>query len=463
MHPLLTRQLKRFFKEAPPALDGPMGQLLTAISDAYVAGDEERALLDRAVTESAKELEERNAALLLDIARRDRAEGERDAFFRTSADLLCIFDERLRYTQVSPSWEQSMGYSASALVGTECLALVHPEDRKVGHRMWAELQAAGKVTGIEMRVRAAAGDWRWTSWAASYDRGRKLIFGVGRDVTAERTMARELAQAQKLEAIGQLASGVAHEINTPVQFIGDNLSFLTDSMKDLITYLEAVHATLDDAQRAKLEPAAKKADLEYLREEVPRSLSESKDGVRRVAELVRALKEFAHPDKPELEHADLNRALERSLVLARGELKHVAKVETDFQQLPALRCHVGGLSQVFLNLLVNAAHAIEERAVKQPGTEWVRCITVKTRHVGDEVLVSISDTGNGIPAELRERIFEPFFTTKPVGKGSGQGLPLVRNVVIAQHQGRVELESEVGVGTTFTLRLPLEQKRQEAA
>ncbi|MFZ5444635.1 MAG: sensor histidine kinase [Myxococcota bacterium] len=457
MHPLLSRQLQRFFKGHEVPAEGPVAQLLEAVSAAYQAADDERALLDRALTESSNELWERNAALLLDMARRERAESERDAFFRTSADLLCIIDERLHFVQLSPSWTSSMGYAADALAGASVQTIIHPED---GERLAATLAAVRamlRVNDFEVRVRDAHGTWRWVSWAITWDPNRRLVFGIGRDTTAQREMARELAQAQKLEAVGQLASGVAHEINTPVQFVGDNVAFVRDSFSDLLGYLEAVDGVLTSTQRDSLAEAARKADLDYLRDEVPNSLAEAKDGLRRVAELVRALKEFAHPDKPEMEPADLNRAIERSLVLARGELKHVATVSTDFAALPPVRCHVGSLSQVFLNLLVNAAHAVEERARDEKDPAWERRITVRTQLVGDEVLVSVGDTGTGIPEALRERIFEPFFTTKPLGKGSGQGLPLVRNVVVNRHGGRISLDTEPGRGTTFTLHLPLEQ------
>ena len=382
--------------------------------------------------------------------------------FQTSLDLLCILDERLLFSQLNPSWERTLGHAPGSLAGRAALDFIHPDDH--AHVASGELRTTGQLAGRVCRLRAADGTWRWVSWAATYDRQRRLIFAIGRDVTAEREMARELAQAQKLEAIGQLASGVAHEINTPIQFIGDNLSFLTQSFKDLDEYLGAIHAELTPEQLKRLADARKQADYEYLQEEVPRSLSESKDGVRRVAELVRALKEFAHPDTPEKAPADLNRALERSVVLARGELKHLATVDLQLSPLPPVLCHVGGLSQVFLNLLVNAAHAIEERAAKDPGAQWARKITVTTQLLDGDVSIAIADTGCGIPEALRERIFEPFFTTKPMGKGSGQGLPLVRNVVIGQHQGRVDIDSEVGRGTTFTLRLPVGLvARQEAA
>ncbi|MFO0598980.1 MAG: ATP-binding protein [Myxococcaceae bacterium] len=464
MHSLMARQIRRFFREERPT-DPRTLALLGAVSDAYTALDEDRRLLERTLALASEETEERYRALQRDIAARERVESERDAFFLASPDLLAIFDSGLRFIQANPSWGRTLGREPESLLGTSMESLVHPDDLAVVQAGAQGVQTNGSVRDVEFRVRHSDGSWRLVNAAGTIDRARGLMFAVGRDVTEARRMARELAQAQKLEAVGQLASGVAHEINTPVQYVGDNLGFVTDGFGALFEYLEAVHGVLTDEQKTSLAAAAEKADLDFLRDEVPPSLKEARDGLGRVAELVRALKEFAHPDAGEKVPADLNRALERAVVLARGEIKHVSRVELALGDLPSVRCHVGSLSQVFLNLLVNAAHAVEERS-KTTGVSWKdHCIRATTRVEGREVVVAISDTGCGIPDSIRERIFEPFFTTKPIGKGSGQGLPLVRNVVIA-HGGRVDIESKVGEGTTFFLRLPVDVEgapRLEAA
>jgi PAS domain S-box-containing protein len=443
MHPLLARQVRAALGDSPP-VDGPLAKLLEAVSREYAIVDDER-----------------QAALLMDAAVRDRAEAERDALFRTSPDLLCIIDARWRFTQLSPSWQWTLGYSPEDLAGTEVIELTHPEDRARAKQFLVGVIEDTAQDGLEVRLRTSAGAWRWSSWTATYDAQRGLICAIGRDTTAQRAVADELAQAQKLEAIGQLASGIAHEINTPVQFVGDNLNFLGDGFRDLLTYVERVQQVLTRVPtaagvQAELAQAQKAADVDYLRDEVPRALAESKDGVRRVAELVRAMKESAHLDRADKAPADVNRAIERSVVLARSELKYLAKVELDLHPLPELLCHIGSLSQVFINLLVNAAHAIEERGTRPTPPGWQRLITVRSAHVEHELVLRFSDTGCGIPDALRERIYEPFFTTKPLGKGSGQGLPLVRNVILGTHKGRIELESAVDVGTTFILRLPLD-------
>ncbi|MBE2252502.1 MAG: PAS domain S-box protein [Myxococcus sp.] len=463
MHPLLARQLRRYFKDAPPTGPG-FAEFVTAVGDAYRAADEDRALLEHSLALASREVEERYHALKRDVAERERAQSERDAFFRASPDMLTIIDEHLRVVLANPGWTRVLGYEAPALVGLSFLDTVHPDDvagvLEQTQALACEVGPRATVRDLEFRQRTSRGEWRTISACATFDAERHRFFAVGRDVTTQRAMARELEQTNRLEAVGQLASGMAHEINTPIQYIGDNVQFAAEGFDGVLSYLSAVEGVLSADQRAALAPAAEAADLEYIRDEMARSLGEAREGVKRVAELVKALKEFAHPDHAEKEHADINKALERAIVMARGELRHVAQVDTEFGQLPPLCCHIGSLSQVFLNLLVNSAHAIEERTQKHGVPMSEHRVRVATCVEGEEIVIRVSDTGCGIPAAIRDRIYEPFFTTKPMGKGSGQGMPLVRNVIIGKHGGRIELESEENVGTTFTLRLPFESPSQ---
>ena len=271
----------------------------------------------------------------------------------------------------------------------------------------------------------------------------------------------ELRQSQKLESVGRLAAGIAHEINTPIQFIGDNTRFLEDAFAAFRTVLEKSQAVVDCAALGdavspdlvkEVRQAAEAADLNYLLDETPKSLAQTLEGVDRVATIVRAMKEFAHIDRKEKSATDINKALQSTLTVARNELKYVAKVETDFGELPLVVCNASDINQVFLNLLVNAAHAIAD-VVK--GSGQLGLIRVRTYLEGDTVLISIADTGSGIPENIREKIFDPFFTTKEVGQGTGQGLAIARSNVVDKHGGEITFTSEVGNGTTFYVRLPV--------
>jgi PAS domain S-box-containing protein len=280
-------------------------------------------------------------------------------------------------------------------------------------------------------------------------------------ITDSKTREMELRHGQKLEAVGRLAAGIAHEINTPIQFVGDNTRFLQHAFQDELKLIHKYQELQDAAARGAVSPELlsqvaqirQDADWDYLEQEIPRAMEQMLEGLGRVATIVRGMKEFSHVDRTnEKAPGDLNRALESTLIVARSELKYVADVETDFGPIPPVICHLGDLNQVFLNLLVNAAHAIED-ATKGTGRKGK--ITVRTRRESDWVVISITDSGTGIPEEAREKIFDPFFTTKEVGKGTGQGLALARAIVVEKHGGTVNFETEMGKGTTFIVRLPL--------
>ena len=266
-----------------------------------------------------------------------------------------------------------------------------------------------------------------------------------------------LRQAQKLEAIGQLAAGIAHEINTPTQYVGDNLRFLKESFGELDSLL---------AQLVKVggAPAGKllgDADFDYLKEEIPRALNQSLEGVDRVAKIVRAMKEFSHPAR-EKTATDLNRAIQSTITVASNEWKYVAEIEMDLDaNLPAVHCSPAEFNQVVLNMVVNAAHAIGD--VVGDGGKGKGKITVKTRPDGDWAVVEISDSGCGMPPHIQQRIFDPFFTTKEVGKGTGQGLAIAHNVVVDKHGGTIKVVSSPGRGTTFIIRLPIGGKSEPEA
>jgi PAS domain S-box-containing protein len=297
------------------------------------------------------------------------------------------------------------------------------------------------------------------------DRNVTELLIIGSDVTDRSSLEEQLRQAQKLESVGQLAAGIAHEINTPTQYIGDNVRFLKDAFQDLsllLTNYERLLAavrgnTLSQETLEQVAAAVESADTPYLIVEIPKAIEQTLEGVTRVSKLVSAMKEFSHPGTKEKTPVDLNHAIESTVTVARNEWKYVADLETEFDpSLPLIACHVGEFNQVILNLIVNAAHAIAD-VVGKDGSGKGK-ITVQTRNCPEYAEIRIHDTGSGIPERVRTRIFDPFFTTKEIGKGTGQGLAIARSVVVDKHKGSIHFETEVEKGTTFIIRLPHDGK-----
>jgi signal transduction histidine kinase len=306
---------------------------------------------------------------------------------------------------------------------------------------------------------------RWTG-TCEMTKGAKYLRGLMLDITELRRLGRQLAAAQKLQSVGQLAAGVAHEINTPVQFVCDNVQFVRTAMNDVAAVVRAyrglkhaIEAQGDVATAAQLAGEAETAaDLDYIMENAPAALESSLEGLGRIATIVRSMKEFAHPDQAQKTLADLNQAIRSTLVIAHNEYKYVSELGTEFGDLPLVPCYLGEINQVILNLLVNAAHAISD-VVKDSGSQGK--IMVRTRLDGDEVEISIGDTGTGIPEAARDKIFDPFFTTKEVGRGTGQGLAISHSVIVNKHGGTLRFETECGKGTTFFIRLPVGPRAAE--
>jgi signal transduction histidine kinase len=298
-------------------------------------------------------------------------------------------------------------------------------------------------------------------WRALLDRLDRLYAARGAEADQQGPPRVDpAAQRQKWEALGRLAAGIAHEINTPIQFVGNNVNFLSTAIGDLMglcaDYQDMCHTAftrvLDERDLHALKRSEDLADLDYIRRAIPQALTAMREGVERVTRIVLAVKNFSHPGVEEKAPADINAAVQSTLTLAANELKYVASVETELGELPPVTCYIGDINQALLNLVVNAAHAIADAAGGRAHRGRIR---IRTSHGGAHVEIAISDNGCGIAPEIQARVFDPFFTTKEPGRGTGQGLPLARAVVVGKHGGSLTFETEAGAGTTFFVRLPV--------
>ncbi len=337
--------------------------------------------------------------------------------------------------------------------------LIHPDDREAITSALQTALSQGSGYQVEFRILLPGGAQRWRRAIGRVESAggqARRVVGAIIDITKQKAILeqlregeRQLAHKQKLESIGELAAGVAHEINTPVQYIGDNARFLEHAFHDLLQLAGRVSGHPEPPGSDPVDDSI----LEHHREEVPKALEALLDGTGRVARIVRAMKEFSHPGPIERLPVDLNHGIESTILVASHEWKYVADITTDFDpDLPPVCCVAGEFNQVILNLLVNAAQAIAE-VEKAPGTKGA--IHISTRRDGDFVEIRVSDTGCGIPEAIQSRVFDPFFTTKAVGKGTGQGLALAYSVIVKKHKGTIGVESQPGRGTTFVIRLSL--------
>jgi PAS domain S-box-containing protein len=274
---------------------------------------------------------------------------------------------------------------------------------------------------------------------------------VAEEINKNRVKDLQLMRQEKLASIGQLAAGVAHEINTPLGFISSNIGVLDNYFAQMKRFLEVQRTVLEitaqEEQRRELSRIERKLDMTFIAGDVPHLIAESLNGVERVSRIVNDLKSFSRVDTPNYESAILSDCLESALIILTHELQNVATIQREYQPLPPLFCNPGDMNQLFLNLLRNAGQSITP-----PGE-----ITLKCWHTEGSVHASVTDTGHGIPDDIRERIFEPFFTTKEVGQGTGLGLSVCHDIM-TKHLGELRMESSVGVGTTFTVTLPLREE-----
>jgi PAS domain S-box-containing protein len=361
-------------------------------------------------------------------------------------------------------WWTMLGYEPNELSRSYDVwrELLHPDDLLPALAVLQYRTGAQSEFRIEYRMRSKDGSWRWIHCCGRTVAANELgepqrVAGVHLDITERKEAAIRLASAERLESVGKLAAGVAHEINTPIQFVNDSVYFIRDAVDELLRLTDRLRtlAAADPGNASAV--AAMSGDLPYLSQQLPKALERSLDGLKRVAEIVRSMRELAHPDRPEMSEVDINHLIRNALVVARAEYKYVAEVATELAPLPLVRCHAGELNQVMLNLLVNASHAIADIVA---GSGRKGLITVSSRIDGEAIVISVADTGGGIPEAIRHRIFEPFFTTKEVGRGTGQGLAISHNIIVNRHGGAIDCDSQLGKGTVFHVHLPRDCRRE---
>ncbi len=413
-------------------------------------------------------------ATLRDITERKQAENELrrkneelDLLVNSIASIIIGVSVKDRITHWNPYAEEVLGFKARDMMGTqltactikwewdriyEAISTCISEDRNVHLDDIKYHKKNGSDGILELTVNPLK-------------RGGDVLEGfiiLGRDLTERRILENQLQQARKLEAIGQLAAGVAHEINSPLQYVGDNMKFIITSINDIIelqkrfvTHMEAASGGGSCLATAKsLHEYMSEIDLEYLTRELPKAAEQTLEGVNRISTIVKSMKAFAHPGTDRKTPTDINKSIANTITVSRNEWKYVADVETEFDPgLVPVPCFAAELNQVILNMIVNAVDAIKEARVEKTASRGI--IRISTKMAGGFAEIRVADNGAGIPEEIRQKVFDPFFTTKEVGEGTGQGLSIAFAIIVTKHGGTLRFETETGRGTTFIITLPL--------
>lgn len=382
---------------------------------------------------------------------------ELNTILNTVASTIITIDQHGIITNFNQSAEQIFGYNREELIGKNVSQLM-PDAIARAHDGYIQRfleTGQANIIGKRREVQAVRKDGRIFPAMLRVNPMRidnEIFFsGVIDDITDTKNLQTQLIQAQKMEAIGQLASGVAHEINTPIQYIGDNLWALNKNFNEIAAYHQALYALLTDEQKQQQAQLAEDFDLEFIMSDSPNAVAQSLEGVEKVADIVKAMKTFSYMDFNQTKQSvNLHEAINSALTICRNSYKYIAKVETDFSaEVVNVDCYPNPLNQVLLNLIINAAHAIED------SQNDMGLIRISTQKLDDMIDIRIQDNGAGIPKSIQDKVFNLFFTTKPVGKGTGQGLSLAHSIIVDKHQGKLFFESEAGLGTTFHVQLPL--------
>ena len=427
--------------------------------------------LESEVENRTAELQDRNAELQHEINERVRIEAalrESEERYRllienTIVGIVLIKDQKIVFANRFVA--MLSGYSQDEILGRSFIDFIHPEDREFAITNYVRRLKGEIFTdtySIRMQSKSSEVHWLDVSAVRLHYEGMPSILVYMRDISKQHKLESQLFQSEKMASIGQLAAGVAHEINNPVGFVNSNLHTLAEYQNDIKGLIEFYRQSLEDVKNTlagadndlileKIEAIqCREADIDlgYILEDCPVLINESRDGMERIKKIVMDLKDFAHPGEEGLQMIDINQSIESTLNIVWNELKYNAEIIKNFEQIPDIEGYPQQLNQVFMNLLVNAAQAITGKGQ----------IRIQTRGIESSVEIEISDTGCGIPQENLGKIFDPFFTTKPVGKGTGLGLNVSYNI-IKKHNGTLKATSKVGKGTVFTIQLPVQTDR----
>lgn len=438
-----------------------VGQMLASV---------ERMRLSLMAAEQARMQQQKTADARLKalLATKDELHRSRDFIERILASMpsmLIAVDDQGHITFWNDIAASTFGLSSEAVTGTPFFSCPITWDWQTIKRSMAESEALYTCSLDHVAFKRADGTegFLWLSINAVLEDGQSNGFLlIGLDITARIQLENQLQMAQKMESMGVLAAGIAHEINTPMQYIGDNVRFLEDSFAELLALVSNYHQALQSLDRNRviaeqrlsdIRQAEADTDLDFLREEVPMAVAQTLDGVAHVSKIVAAMKELSHPGTAEKTAIDINKTIENTVTVSRNEWKYVADLEMNLDpDLPMIHA-LPEIHQVFLNIIVNAAHAIE--AAQPEGSDKKGRICIVSARIHNRVEIRISDSGPGIDKQVQDKIFDPFFTTKAPGKGTGQGLAISHQIVCKRLGGRLFVESEAGQGATFVIQLPL--------
>ncbi len=436
-------------------------------------------VLKRLVEDNVAHLKKQKEILQAEIEKRKRlekiisqAKREWEHTIDSIPDYVALIDQEHRIVRLNRPMAEAFGMHPREVIGRKCFELAHNSNHPPGycpHRLMIKSDETVQIESFEKRL---GGHIEITATPFRDPDGTvigsvHIVRNINHRKEAEAEKERmnlQLLQTHKLEAVGQLAAGIAHEINTPIQYVGSNLDFFLEAFEDITTFVDAVCKGAENSpnqqvlNEEEVQRLLEEIDWQYLDSEVPSALKQAKEGVSRITKIVRAMKEFSHPGNKEKTPTEINKIIETAVTISKNEWKYCSEVRLQLQEdLPLVPCLRDELGQVLLNMLVNASQAISAKLGENPEGEKGQ-ITIKTAKEDGSVRITIQDTGTGIPKDIRQKIFEPFFTTKSVGKGTGQGLAISRDVIVKKHGGDISVESIEGKGTTFTITIPLAEE-----